>query len=579
MCDYCLPKRTSGSLQTCRMPTRPTGSGPSSSRGALSVDKGTARAERIVQGKTPWNATSMAFLPLTAAQEGMVSQAAEQLLLMPEESSRRLFLQQNPQLQHQSAVIYLVNQASTIVREDTDRALQLAGMAGWLAEILNDDYCRARSARAMGHAFQLKGQFRESLAEYQKALDLFEKLHLDSELGSTLSGSLQPLILLGKHEEASSREERALKIYKAQGDELRLARLDSNLGNILHRQDRFEEALVLYRRAEQSLQRFDAADDLAIVLNNIAVCSISLRDFDSALKTYRRLRTYSERRHLQRLIVQADYNIAYLHYLQGNYNRAIDLYKNTRIFCARMGDPYHAALCDLDQAEIYLHLNMYSQCMELAQESLAQFQGLKMNYEAGKSYVFLGLAACRQETNSVNALELFAKAREFFLFEQNWIWPALIDLYRSITLYRAGRWAEALKTVSAAQNVLSHSPLKDKAAIAELLRSVLHLELGDSTAARYWGELALDRIKRSEITDTRYLAEFVLGWVRESQNDPWGAHHYYERAKAAFESRGACRQGKDATPLAKNAETLYRHLISVSLRLPGPELTKKPSLS
>jgi tetratricopeptide (TPR) repeat protein len=202
-----------------------------------------------------------------------------------------------------------------------------------------------------------------------------------------------------------------------------------------------------------------------------------------------------------------------------------------------------------------------------------------MNYEAAKAYTFLGLAACHQ-TDPASALELFGKARELFLLEQNWIWPALVDLYEVMILYRAGRWAEALKTVSAAQNVLSHSALKDKAAVAELLRSLLHLELGDSAAARYWGEAAVERIKHSEITDTRYLAEFVLGRVRESQDDPWGAHLHYERAKAAFDSHTHPREVENVTPpLSKNAETLYRHLISLSLRLPGPELNRKPRLA
>ena len=44
--------------------------------------------------------------------------------------------------------------------------------------------------------------------------------------------------------------------------------------------------------------------------------------------------------------LQADYNVAYLHYLQGDYHRAIELYAATRIFCAGVGDPYPAALCD-----------------------------------------------------------------------------------------------------------------------------------------------------------------------------------------------------------------------------------------
>jgi tetratricopeptide (TPR) repeat protein len=541
----------------------------------LSASQGTQSADRIAPVKIPWDAADMSSFHRTETQEALVSEAVEQLLAMPEESSRRVFLEQNPQLNQQSVVRYLASQVPRIARDDVDRALQLAGLASWLAEILNDDYCRARSARAMGHPLQLKGKHRESLVEYQKALDLFTKLKLESEVGITLSGSLQPLILLGNYEESRLREEKARRIFKAQGDGLRLARLDANLGNILHRQDRFEEALVLYQRAEQSLQHFDAMDDLAIVLNNIAVCHISLSEFHNALEAYRRLRTYSEQRHLQQLIVQADYNIAYLHYLQGECERAIDLYKETRTFCVHAGDPYHTALCDLDQAEVYLDLRSYGEAAQLAQKSLAQFQGLKMNYEAAKAYTFLGLAACHR-ADSVNALELFAKARELFLLEQNWIWPPLLDLYRAIVLYRAGSWPEALKAVKQAQSVLSHSALKDKAALAELLRSLLHIEIGDSVAARYWGELALERIERSKIPGLRYLAEFVLGRVRESQNDLSGAHHYYERAKTAFE--GVTDRGQREDMKVLLPDTLYRHLISVALRLPSPALTQKPRL-
>ena len=503
----------------------------------------------------------------------------EGLLAVPEESARRLLLQQSPQLQLQEIVFYLAKDVPKVARKDAERALQMAGLASWLAEEVDDDYCRARSARATGHVLQLKGKLHDSLGQYQKALDLFAKLKLETEVGITLSGSLQPLILLGDYKESRLREERARKIFNEQGDELRLARLDSNLGNILHRQDRFEEALVLYGRAEQSLQRLDASDDVALVLNNLAVCYISLRDFPKALETYKRLRSYSEEKRLQYLTVQADYNIAYLHYLEGDYHRAIDLYTKTRVFCAGVGDPYHAALCDLDQAEISLHLNSYTECAQLAEDALAQFCDLKMNYEAGKAYTLLGLAAC-QDSDPSAALEFFGKARELFLLEQNWIWPALVDLYRAMTLYRAGRWKEALKTVSAAQNVLSHSTLKDKAALAELLRTLLHLELGDSAAARDWGELALHRVKQIDITDIRYQAEFVLGRVRESENDAWGAHQFYERSKAALASRKGKRPGKGGSePLSKNAEDLYRHLISGSLRLPGQELNQKPRFS
>lgn len=522
--------------------------------------------------------------PLTETQEALVSDAVERLLSIREESARRLFLQQNPQFQDRRVVLHIAGQVPKIGRNDVDRALRLANLASWLAEILDDDYCRARSARATGHPLQLKGKLRESLAEYQKALDLFTKLKLESESAITLSGSLQPLILLGNYEESRLREEKARKIFKAHGDELRLGRLDANLGNILLRQDRFEEALVLYGRAEQSLERFDAMDDLAIVLNNVAVCHIGLREFERALKTYQRLRVCSERQHLHLLTVQADYNVAYLHFLQGEHGHAIQLYKETRAFCARVGDSYHAALCDLDRAEIYLHLNSHRECVQLAQAALAQFQGLKMQYEAAKAYAFLGLATC-QGDDPLPSLEFLSKARELFVLEENGIWVALVDLYRAIVLYGCGSWPESVKSVLAAQNVLSHSPLKEKAAIAELLRSLLHLEMGDLLKAGYWGKLALERVEHSQIKTIKYLAEFIMGLVRERESDLAGAHYHYERAKNAQATSVQERltnhgERSDLRPLLlKNAGSLYRHLIFGALRVPGPARSESPRLS
>jgi tetratricopeptide (TPR) repeat protein len=505
-----------------------------------------------------------------------ISKAVQQLLAAPDETGRTVFLQENPQFRDQRVVVYLATQVPKLARADSDESMRCAELAAWLAEILDDDYCRARSARAMGHPLQLRGKLHESLAQYQRALDLFAKLKLDSEVAITLSGSLQPLILLGEYKESKAREEKARKIFKAQGDELRLARLDANLGNVLHRQDRFEEALVLYHRAEGALQRFEAKDDLALVLNNVAVCHISLRDFDSAVEAYSRLRDYSGRANLPKLTVQADYNIAYVHYLQGAYDRAIALYNKTRTISLQSGDQYHAALCDLDQSEIYLHMNLAAESARLAREALSQFQHLNLNYEAGKAYTFLGLASC-YGPHPAASLDLFNHARELFVREQNWIWPPLVELYRSIALYHQGLWDDALKAVTAAQTVLSHSALKEKAALAELLRALLHLELKDNTAARYWAEAASDRIERSKLTELRYLVAFILGCVREGQGETRIAQQYYGEAKSALERSPSPRfPSLIKPPLTQTPAHLSQHLLSMALLLPGPGRTEHP---
>ncbi|MBI3670670.1 MAG: CHAT domain-containing protein [Acidobacteria bacterium] len=487
---------------------------------------------------------------------------------LEEEAARQAFLRQHPQLQHQAVVLRLTDEVAKAARENIERAERLAQVANWLTEILQDDFCRARCARAMGHLLVLKGKYPEALASYQKALDLFSRLEQETETGITLSSSLQPLIYLGRYPEAFERAQKAREVFKRQGDRLRLARLDANLANILHRQDRFEDALVLYQRAQQALESFGEHRDVAIVLSNMAVCCISLYDFASALDAYQKARAYCERHNMPLLVAQADYNIAYLYYLRGEYVRAIELYRATRTFCDRVGDAYHRALCDLDQAEIYLELNLAEEGGQLAQQAFASFESLGMGYEAAKALAFLGIAA-HQERKPFRALEFFAKARERFAREQNWVWPALLDLYQALVLYHEGRAYEARRSGDAARDFFSHSSLAGKATLAELLRSALHLAAGELTMARYRCDAALARIERSNTPALGYLAHFVLGQVQEAQEDVPAAYESYRRSVQILDGLPSQRPAEDLKiPFLKNKLSIYEALVATSLRLP-----------
>ena len=93
---------------------------------------------------------------------------------------------------------------------------------------------------------------------------------------------------------------------------------------------------------------------------------INLNDFEKALDDLppgaRRTASSHE---MPLLVVQADYNIAYLYYLRGEYARALELYRTAQERATRLGDTYHSALCDLDRSEIYLELNLSDEAAEL----------------------------------------------------------------------------------------------------------------------------------------------------------------------------------------------------------------------
>jgi CHAT domain-containing protein/Tfp pilus assembly protein PilF len=481
--------------------------------------------------------------------------------------AQRALLREQPGLREREVVLRIADAVAQVARQDVARAERLAAAASWLAELLNDDFCRARGARARANVCQQSGRYAEAEESYSKALALFEHIGDEIEIGRTLASSLQPLIYLGKYAQAFLREQRAREIFTLHHDRLRLARLDINLGNILHRQDRFDEALVVYRRADRELAELGEADTRALALLNIAVCSISLHDYEGALDAYRQTRKLSAENNMPLIAAQADYNIAYLHYYRGEYTQAIEQYQSTAALCQKIGDAYHAALCDMDRAELYLDLRLTGEASHLAQQALSSFSKLQLNYECAKSLVFRGLAA-HQHGQPFLALEHFAKARKRYEAEHNRPWPAILDLFSAIVLYREGRLCEAQRSCRKAQEVLDATPLHEKAVAANLLGALLSVKLRDMRRARTLFEAARAKLKTSPAA-LNVLAIYVYAETLEGEGDLANAYSALRTALDSLSRMPGQRHADDLKiPILERPSVIHESLVSLAGELP-----------
>lgn len=376
----------------------------------------------------------------------------------------------------------------TRVFSKIDEASDMAKAIRVIALHLDDEYCRAVADRAAGHVAYATADYVGALAFYEAAVMRFESLGRDDDVARTLNGALQTLIYLDRFDQARRWAERARTIFARSGDRLRIARLDSNLGNLLYRQDRYEEARQLYKRAYEQFRILGETRDIAAALSNLSVSAISLGEFGAALEEYLTARTWCATHQMPRLVAEADYNIAYLHFLRGDYLRAIDLYRKARAYSKRVGDAYHAALCDLDQSEVYLDLNLLSEGLQLADRAAQGFCRLKLNYEHAKALTFVAIAYGRRRQNA-HALRLFSRARRAITGPQNPVWPAVIDLYRAACLRDLGLSNAALRVNRRARRAFASERLRARVAKSDLLTSRLYFESGQP-------EEGLDRINR-----------------------------------------------------------------------------------
>lgn len=488
----------------------------------------------------------------------------QRLAKTADESSRRRILLKDPQFLSATTVQLLYEEIARRARADLAEAEHLTKAAVWLAARLKDNLSRAYSFRATGHMDFMRGRQESALRKYKKALALFDREGRELDVARTLSGALQTLIYLGQYDKAFAWAQRARKIFENKGDQLRLARLDTNLGNVLYRQDRFEEALEHYQRSEKVLRRLGDPQDVAAALSNIAVCHISLNDFQKALYAYQKARSYCQTHNLPLFGAQADYNIAYLYYLRGEYTRAIEQYEVARKQAEQLSDPYHKTLCDLDQAEMYLELNLADQGGQLARRAVKSFEKLKMGYEAAKALAFLAIASSQQGEIS-HALQLFSLARSRFVREKNRVWPALIDLYQALVLYQDERYGPAQKLCQSALRFFLKTSLTTKAVLCELLLARLRLQAGDPSAARKRTRSALHRLDRVDSLTLRYHASFVRGQVEEALGHPERAFEAYEEGHAALESLRSSLSGEELKiSFLKDKLAVYEGLVWLS---------------
>lgn len=471
-------------------------------------------------------------------------------------------------------VVRLAEEVTAHTQVDLGRAEAWLGVVEWLAARVDDDAARARTARAGGHVASLRGRYAVALRRYCAALDGFRRARMPLEAAITRSGALQTLIYLGRYREALQWAARARRVFVARGDHLRLARLETNVANILHRHDRFEEALARYQTALDAFVAGRHGRDEAIVLRNMAVCYIGLTRFAPAIATYERARTRALELGLHGLVPKVDYNIAYLHYLRGDYQRALSLYDEARARCDAAPDPYHAALCDLDQAELALELNLVDEGAALARSAHDRFTALGLNYERAKAVVNMGIAAQRAG-DSTTAEVHYRRAHRLFAREDNRVWMALLDLYAALASLEAGHPRKALPLARTAERRLARSPFADRSAFAAYILARIHAALGRTTWARAACERALGHLEHHPVRALAYRVWHLLGRMRQQEGNDREATRAFEQAHVHVEAlRGQLGTDNLKVAFLQDKLAVYESLVRVTLTGRAPKLEK-----
>ncbi|MFQ5608323.1 MAG: tetratricopeptide repeat protein, partial [Candidatus Zixiibacteriota bacterium] len=245
--------------------------------------------------------------------------------------------------------------------------------------------------RSLARTLHLKGDYARAAEAYAEARTLGRR---DSDYRARIDRALIDVHMYRGDMPAARRSaRRALAAFEKTGSAVELAKTQVNYANLLHRQDKHRDAEKLYRSAAEVFSREGQQLALARAAYNRANTLLQLFDIDEAERLYQLALDIYTRHDCLLDATDARYGLAWLRMLTGRFHDALlDLNICQHSYRAA-GHRRGAPLCELDQAETLLHLNINTEALSAARAAEREFRKQALRYEASKSALFRARAA------------------------------------------------------------------------------------------------------------------------------------------------------------------------------------------
>src|SRR5262249_39835832 len=159
--------------------------------------------------------------------------------------------------------------------------------------------------------------YEEAIEFWQQSAAFYQSQEKPVEAARNARAMIDPLILLGRYDEALALADSAREILIARGEKILLAQLENNVGNLYHRTDQYQQALECYDRAREVFAEADDRKALTIVHQNSANIYYNLDDFRRSQEAYQQAFELACEQQMELSAAKAKYNLGYLHFLKG----------------------------------------------------------------------------------------------------------------------------------------------------------------------------------------------------------------------------------------------------------------------
>lgn len=468
----------------------------------------------------------------------------------------------------------LKTELDRLAGQDPPAADLLAGRMEEVALLIGDPLSRAFAAAGRASVLTYSGRYKEAGSLYESAVNALRSARLTVEAAMIQKQQVGVLNLLGRYSEAL-RTAREARRALAGREPLQLAQLETNVGNIYYRLDRYGKALEHFDRAHEIFSELGDDRMRAFVDFGRANVFSELDQPDRALELLESAAEAWDRTGLKMRTAQARFHIAYIHFLRGHYNTALATYYQAREQLSALGSTELVAWCNLEIAEILLALNSFDDAAENSASARAIFDSLGLPYDSARASVAHALALMGQGQLEQARAHL-SDARAAFARDNNTAFAALTDSYLSELALRKGDLAEAASKARMALRTFARHKLATRSAHARLLAARAAYGSGDLNRAARLARAALSSIDNLFAPSVAFQCHHLIGRIERDRNRKRSALEYFRRAVDVVERmRGGIAADEFKASFLVDKIQAYEDTISACLDHGGEEMIEE----
>jgi tetratricopeptide (TPR) repeat protein len=278
-------------------------------------------------------------------------------------------------------------------RGDYDEAARQYQRSLDIEERLGDQAGMATSYGQLGILAQLRGDYDEAARQYQRALGTFERLGDQANMAASY-GQLGILAQgRGDHDEAARQYQRALDTFERLGDQANMATGYHQLGRLAQGRGDHDEAARQYQRSLDIRERHGDQANMASSYHQLGNVAYLRGDYDGAARQYQRALDTFERLGNQAGMASAYHNLGALAQEQGDYDEAARQYQRSLDIEERLGNQAGVATSYLTLGVLAQEQGDYDEAARQYQRALDTFERLGNQADMASTYHNLGALA------------------------------------------------------------------------------------------------------------------------------------------------------------------------------------------